>query len=626
MADKWPIKMGIKLNLPGVYPPKAAPPATRACGLHVLVWLAILSGLWLGGCVKPRVSGEIKGSAEGPVKRPERVQGFDRIESGFGLGVQYAAPAQPTYGYETLEVYVSNLGEKKVQCAAVRLNGSLLPWPSASAQAAGTNPATGGTGAAAALPETVTWWQCYPSATLAAGEIFALQVNFRLPVGRKLELEFSDGRKVAVAVPRFRPPAREITAITWQRDYGRLFVQCRTDGSAPERIWVNGRAVKDLRRLMSADGGPEMLSIGLPAPVRQGQPVAVCVEFENGEARRALVRAWAGIGLDAYALDKAETNRVALGLDADPGVRLLKAKGGDVACTDAKTHRDGSTAMAIAAERETTYARDAKHLAAVHYCTSMRPPLWNVYGGLADAVYANPYRFGFSVGKEQRKYMDDEETAMTRACLSARPRPWLYMPEAFRRKERFLEPEELRVLIWTALARGCKGLCAFAYELPSKTGYKDDARLVKALPELYGEIRARAEILAPLAPVTARAVEVQSGWVKVFVGWAGEQGLMVMVRNLDFEVDAKPVSAGRAFRPREKTDVVVPVAVPEWCKATKAVAWAGEGVELEKAGAGWQLRVGRLGALAVAWLPNNAAVTNSGAIGAKKQSVLKNLQ
>ncbi|MBI2440934.1 MAG: hypothetical protein HYV35_06130 [Lentisphaerae bacterium] len=565
--------------------------------------------LLLGGCTTAKVAK--------PQAIPAGAPGFDWIESGFGLGVQYAVPAQAAYGYETLEVYVSNLGKASVRCAAARLDGALLPWASALTQAPGTNPATVGTNAAPALPKAVAWWQCYPSATLAAGETIVVQVNFRLAVGRELSLEFADGRRLKVMIPRYRAPAKEITAITWTPDYKRLYVQYRSVGVGPQQVWVNGRLVGKWQRLRAGDVGPEALAVALPGAVIAGQPVAVRLLFEDGATRQALVRAWAGIGLDAYALNRAETNRAALGLDADSGVRLAKKYGGDVACTDAKANHDGASAAAVIAEREAAYARDAQHLLAVHYCTSMRPPLWNIYGSIADAVYANPYRFSY--GGNLRKYLDEEETAMTRSWLSARPRPWLYMPEAFRKRERALEAEELRTLVWVALARGCKGLSYFAYDLPSKTGYKDLPALSRAILELNAAVRSHAAELAPLAPVSARAIETTKGnWVKLYVGWAGEKGLLAVVRNLDFEVDAKPAGAdGRAFRPRVKSDVTVPITIPPWFRPALAVAWVGDNVELVKAGpglpaiapratAGWQLKFARLDALGVAWLPNGA--------------------
>ncbi len=507
---------------------------------------------------------------------------------------QYRPTMVPGIGCVTYEAYLTNTGKAPLAFTAAVLDGHDL-WKD--------------------KPANVIWFQFYPTTDLARGQTIVFQICFRDAPKKlqRLELrDFTEGM-TTVPIPSFHLPKRFITAVTYSMGFGRMFVQVETGGAVPAVIEVNGRTVKSFSRLAGGDAPKdvEMLAFDAPFRIGSGMPLHVRVVFLGGGYCHSLVRALTGIVLDGFSVTGARPPPE-LGLDADPAVVLLKSPaGGDVACSDVKAKADGANAPAAAAARFNAFRKDAEHLSAIHYCTGTYTCLWAIYGAVPDALFVNPYSLGYC--SDTSRFIEAELQYIRRGRESIRPRPLLYIPEACRRANRFLEPPELQVLVWSALLEGAKGLKYFHYDSDAgNTGLLKSPTLTTAVQGLNAQIRERQGILAPLAIVSTCNVKAGAASVEVTQAWAGDMGILLLLRNLDYKTDGNDDHMGKdpRFIANGAGDVSIHVNLPDWLSCTEAVDFL-TGARICPIAAGVRasdIHIGRLDAMRLVWLPGQKAV------------------
>jgi hypothetical protein len=338
-------------------------------------------------------------------------------------------------------------------------------------------------------------------------------------------------------------------------------------------------------------------------------PLHLAVRFNDGSWRHGYVRALRGIFLDAFGLSDRKV-RKELGLDIDPPLFPLKsADSADVACFDSLRHKEGGGALALIPEMQELHANPAysNKLTAVQFCTALYNAVWDIYGPLADGVLSSPY--ALSHGHDPAHLIDYEENLLKQAAASAKPRPWFWIPDVQKRRERFLEPAELEVETWMTLAMGCKGIKYFAYTFRDQ-GFAGYAPLMEAIRKRNGEIHKRETLLAPLLPVSEQVIHGPTGekGIKVYTGWSGDQGMLVLVRNLDYHTDDQDDNQGRnpRFKVQAKKDIAVSMVLPEWLQYRKAVDLRTGKTLPDKQGRYGKLEIvlHDLNAFAVLWIEN----------------------
>ncbi len=535
------------------------------------------------------------GTPAGKASAPSGAVGRKQESALLALG-QYRPTLVYGLGYATYEVYLTNLGKGPLAITGVALNDQPL-WKDP-------------------LPDVV-WYQCYPSTDIAPGQTVVFQICFRSTPLKRQKLEFRDfteGRTL-VSVPPWRLPKRYVTAITYSKDYRRLFVQVQGTGIAPMDLRVNGRSAKNLQRLTAGNGASslDLFAFDAPVKIRTGMPLHVRVMYHDGESCQAMVRAMSGILLDAYAAT-GMAPPAELGLDADPAVSLIaKAGHGDVACEDLKAGgKDGFHAPVAAEERLNAFRRDSARLSAIHYCTGVYTALWAIYGGVPDALFVNPYSFGH--GGDVAHFIENDIAYIRRGRESIRPRPFFYTPETCLRGNRFLEAPELQVLVWSAFLEGAKGLKYFHYNIETggrKEGMESSPRLYTGVRDLDAQLRTRADILSMLVPVSTGQVPAGQGKAAVTQAWAGDVGMLILVRNLNYTTDGSDDQADKAprFVVQAVDDLSLRVELPPWLKCREAVDFlTGDAICRIAAGAALaDLPVGHLAAFRLVWLPNGSA-------------------
>ena len=483
------------------------------------------------------------------------------------LSAQYRPSPSGGRDNATYEVYLSNTTTGLVTFSSIAVNDIVLPAVTSPewAKLQGSMKAEGAGNLSSPL-SSIAWWQFYPSSNVAPGETTVLQVHLTEAPDKDLRLVIADSRDKTypVGISRFQRPQhpKAIKAITFTKDYRRVFAQYESGRPQPTGVWVNNREVTNYRILKPpVPGRGNVLAFDAPVKIANGTPLHVKIPFNDGAVCETMVRAFSGMMLDAFSL-RAETDRKRLGLDKIPPVELVKCSGnGDVACGDVTKHRFGAAVPEVIAER---LAWSNATLTAVHYCITASAELCAIYGPAVDAVLISPY--SLSHGHDVTRLMENEERHLKCGAESVRPRPWLWIPDVFKRQGRFLEPAELDVMAWMALVQGCKGIKYFRAYDTNGAGFASCPVLEEEIVRLNREVREQEDVLSPLIPISEELVGKPETGVKLYTAWAGDKGLLMLVRNLDYATDGNPNGNGTAprFRANPKEDLRLSFLLPEW--------------------------------------------------------------
>jgi hypothetical protein len=173
----------------------------------------------------------------------------------------------------------------------------------------------------------------------------------------------------------------------------------------------------------------------------------------------------------------------------------------------------------------------------------------------------NPYQLHYGASP---KFIEFEELFLQWGWEAGRPRSWYWIPETFDIAGRILEPGELRSLAYSALGRGCKGIKYYIYG--GKEGFQNSKPLTGEIKALNADIKKLAPILSAAIPLSVETVGAKESGICVYTLASGDEGMLVIIRNLDYSMDRKPNQWGAAprfhFTPKE--NVKLTIRKPEW--------------------------------------------------------------
>ena len=486
---------------------------------------------------------------------------------GIEIHTQYAVSSDPKLGYNTFEVYIANHTDNTITFTGAELNGKPLPVvPSDKLRKLLTVKL--GEGDEIQLTEPgfpddspVTWWQYYPCNEVKPGETIEFQVNFKaIPTGRQeLRLTRQGDEPIGVTVPRFHQPEKRLTAITYSLDGKRMFVQYASGKIGIKKLQVNGKTISELKTLKSLGGdSPDLAAFDAPFKLNNGDALHVKAEFEDKSQRDTMVRVLKGIALDGGF--SGENNEQAIrkeyGLDEYSVVEMLPF---DVTCGDTKAGKNGMSAPTVTETRTELYRQKQDRLAGLGYCTAMYPGLFNIYGQISDAVFTKPYRLHW--GMNPTRFIEEEETCIEQAWETSRPKPFLWIPERFK-KDRYMEAAELEVLAWMVFAKGGKGIRYHYWRNSWATPFDECPGLGAEVKTLNTQIKKVAEKLSPL--VLVKEWVDDKNRIKIYESWCGDQGMLILVRNLDYRTDKQSNNGGQSlrFQVKDKNNIGLEIAIP----------------------------------------------------------------
>lgn len=546
--------------------------------------------------------------------------------SGFPVDVQWRRGFADPWRYPLAEIFIKNATDQAVEYRNVLLNGEVLQtqgnctwtqfYPSAKALAG----------------QTILLQICFPEASSNALKVqievgdgkrlvvelppfpvmpVALKANTLSPLG---ELNACyDLRKQPFPVSR-----NEITGLTFSGDLQSIYIayccfdgngysaisnktsniSLRIDGSVtnaasnnsnqrsaqqdlkihPVAITINGKDYsgtmrtynfrsRDIPRFGSSAG---MIVLKLSEPASQGDPIHIQLKFSDGNVTQCLLRVWHGIFLDDFTLNEgvaSEKMRNDLSLDLHP---IWENIGGDPACADFHSGRPqyGSSILSILATRKEQFEARNRRLTYPYLCVASDQNTYAVYGQCADGIQVNPYCLEWEVSD---KFIETESHHFRSARETAAPKPWFWIPETFcfEKKHRLMEPQEYRLLALAALGNAVKGIRYYIHhEKAPIIGYSKSPQLNAEISKMNAEIKKLQSILGPALFVSTQTIGEFENGCRQYSLWSGDQGVLTIIRNLDYVTDNQVNDLGMRprFRFTPKTSVKVAIFKPAWIK------------------------------------------------------------
>ena len=496
--------------------------------------------------------------------------------------VQYLSVSER---FPVAEFYVRNGSPRKIVWADTFADGRLLrrpPPPPPNISVAGVKIAS------PATPEDplAVWWEWLPSATTPPGGTSVFRICLRSRPAAPLAFEFrgTKGESVSTILPptsaaqppqprrvaaptSAAPAAPPLLAVSWSPDRSRLFALLPT-GAHPVAARMDSRPARIKSHDARLSGTPVLLEVEVPSESRPSEGGGAFAEFEfaDGAVRHAYLTALSSVGVyDAPPADFASSPDACCGdVVGDDGGRsgfcLIPS---DATCADLRDGHSGANVWKVIRDRELLRSRKPDKPPAFAFCAGTTPETAAVYGHIAEVLVAKPYRLGW--GADPSRFVDEEADALAAYRAACAPAPFVYVPERFARHGRHVSPEELRILEWTAILSGAKGLRRhFAYSGDRALL----ARLGPAADATAAEVRRLQNILAPLLPVSD-AVQPRNG-TRVLTAWSGAGGALYLVRAV---ADAAPRSTLRAE-----------IDIPAWCGGELRDLLSGEPVAAVRAG------------------------------------------
>ena len=197
-----------------------------------------------------------------------------------------------------------------------------------------------------------------------------------------------------------------------------------------------------------------------------------------------------------------------------------------------------------------------------------------------------------------------------RAVRSASPRPVAWVPDRFRRAAE-LDGREFVLLAWCALLRGVRAVRCHHWKNDPLRPFDGNPGLEDAWVRFNRDFRRLRPRLERLIP--ARGWSDRNARIAVLEGWCAADGVLLLVRNLDYDNGLMSLARPRAhpFVSTRREGVTFGFTAPKWLMPGTAVdALDGSPVASTFAGGLVSVRLEELCDFRLVWIPQ---VRNGGA-------------
>lgn len=481
----------------------------------------------------------------------------------------------PDYDNGTVHMFIKNDSDKDITVSKIILND--VPMDN--------------------MPnELAIWYQVVPD-SIKAGKISDVMVKLIRPTNKlvKIEIEASNGDKSECVVQPIQPPLK-LTYIGFGEKYDEVYFYVQNLGKEPytmNKIFLNSKdetkstKIVGLTRINSQEKVCGIIK--LKTPLSSGEYISLKVTTKEDEdiLTEAVVRVYnyfpvqafgdelrdeLGFDKDRFCIykypekeedwEKAETSK------SHRAYHLID----DPACGDAKSGILGFNAKEIIERGKECRKKDSVHPTLVYLCAYEKPKNYFVYGELTDITFVNPYQVVFSEEKPER---DGYFTGL--AKLACEPKILMTIPEAFTEKgKRYPTPEEERILVYSEIVNGSKGLWYWT-RTKEKGGYESNAALEKEIGVINREINTIKKYL--IIGETFDLVTTSDAKVEANAILCGDKGIILILINKDYESSFE--SDKIPFVSVSKYNITVSIKVPNGFNKISSVSEVTNGMLAE---------------------------------------------
>jgi len=427
------------------------------------------------------------------------------------------------------------------------------------------------------------WYQAVPCIT-RPGEVTDVMVKLRRPTAKpvRLSVGLSNGQEISTVLETVSPSLK-FNFIGYSNEMDRAYIYLENTGTESlkvKNIYCNSEDVTDRCFIPEPVIAPSSKIFSVfPArvPFVWGQYLAFKIQTDNGTTASAVSRAYTHFPIASFGQD----TRTEYGFDRDyfavpysqsgmdfSGLRSRSARNAyhleeDPVCKDGLAHLlMGSTAATVINNNKVCYINDPVHPGLIYACEHHKPYCYYIYGEVADILAVDPYEMYFYSNQplKNAEYVAQAKTA-------AEPRPLWTIPEAFTHSEnpRHPAPEEERIIIYSEIGEGSKGIWYYHYSKSNKSGYNGSPILEKEIGRINKELRQLRDYIVISEPFPL--AKSDDGRIKTYSLLCGHKGIVLLLINKEHE--SLFGEKGKQFRYTSLGSFKVRCKVPKWLKVNR---------------------------------------------------------
>ncbi len=345
-----------------------------------------------------------------------------------------------------------------------------------------------------------------------------------------------------------------------------------TTVSTIKKIYLNRKDITDYSYIPQKTIHPEEkvpVIIKMKEKITSGEYIYLEIETDN-EKIPQLIRAYSFLVIQGYGGDTREElyfNKERFDFDyREEEIEKFKSLPeykachifDDPACGDGiKNQLLGTNAKEIIRRTEKFYQYDKIHPIFLYGCEHMKPDNYFIYADVVDIFVVDPYEI-----VNYHKRPEEDAYYVSLAKLACEPKILWTIPEAFAHlgRTRFQTPEEEKIIVWSEIGEGSKGIWYFVYDL--KVGYPANKQLEEEIKKINWELQKLKDYIVISEPFKLAKTEIEK--ITPYTLLCGDKGIVLILINNDhqsfFEQDKQPF----IYTPKE--NFKVKVNIPDWLK------------------------------------------------------------
>ncbi|HNQ35927.1 MAG TPA: hypothetical protein PKN80_07685, partial [bacterium] len=398
----------------------------------------------------------------------------------------------------TVHLFIKNTGATPLSVEKIILNGTEL---------------TG-------MPDDqILWYQAVPPVS-RPGEVIDCMVKLRRPTRKPIRIEARlSNRERVSAVIHPSPPRLKFNFIGFSRNYEAVYLYLENTGKEDlsiEKIFCNARDITPQCFIPNKTFRPSSKGLVIytpPGPLLQGKYLTFKAIAGGEETAEAQIRVYSHFPITTFGR---EDTRSEFGFDpagfemkypaseANRNQPPFKAYHliDDPACADGKAYQIiGTAAGEIVKRAGECWTVDPIHPNLIYSCEHYKPDSYFIYAETTDIMVIDPYAMYFNRNQPQR---DAYFTSI--AKRASEPRLLWTIPQAFTAGEkRFPTPEEERIIVWSEVGEGSKGIWYYRYN--PRGGYPASPPLEEEIGRINRELQLVRDYILISEPFPLAAAE-----------------------------------------------------------------------------------------------------------------------
>ncbi|MCM8802279.1 MAG: hypothetical protein NC827_03095 [Candidatus Omnitrophica bacterium] len=428
------------------------------------------------------------------------------------------------------------------------------------------------------MPNDIAIWYQQIPPVAEKGEIIDLMIKLRRKTKKLIHIEsqLNNGEIISTVIQP-KSPTLKFNFIGFSKEKDRVYIYLENTGEEElkiEKIYCN---IEDITKNcyipqpIILPNSKTLIIYSPEAPFQAGKYLVFKVTTDKEVIAQSYTRVYSHFPIEAFGKDKraelyfdSETFEIHYPKNKDQlqklkeepifkAIHLLD----DPACLDGYSYSlIGTHAKEIIKRAREIYEIDKIHPTIIYACEHTKPYCYFIYGEITDIFSVDPYEIIYYHNMpEKNAYY------VSLAKKASQPRLLWTIPEAFTyRGTRFPTAEEERIIVWSEIGEGSKGIWYYVYN--QKIGYPANKTLEEEIKKINWELQRLRDYIVISEPFSLAKADKEK--VSCYSLLCGDKGIVLILVNNDhksfFEEGKDP------FIYNQKENFEVKVSIPYWLK------------------------------------------------------------